>query len=214
MMPLPSVMAGVEMAWVLLINAGQPSEGIYTHTHPGGAPSLLAFESVDDADAFAQQFMASGYDPATPSCWGADELTRFSHKSGLEVQVMTRGNLPPLPTTFDRPGEHGMGERQPYHRDKKPDPYTAYRLRLEALFPRKPENCRDDDCILDDADVPAAAQDQEAMRLRQEAMLAIDGMLAAHGDEIADIDLAALMKSAWEKVEEDTRHNPAEDDER
>ena len=176
MMPPPSEMAGLNMAWVLLINADQPSEGVYTHTYPGDAPFLVAFESRDDAEAFARQMMASGFDPVTPFCWGADELTRFSHKSGLKLQVTPHGDLPPLPATFDRPGELGMGESQFWSHEKRPNPYTAYRLRLEALFPRRPENCGDDDCIPDEDTLPT--NDGSRDHLRNQAMLAIDAILA------------------------------------
>jgi hypothetical protein len=208
MMPPPSVLPGLEMAWVLVFNAGEPDEGVYTHTAPGGSPSLLAFVSPEDADAFARQMMAAGFDPATPLCWGAGQVTRFSHATGLEATVVPEGQLPPLPETFDRSTEEEPERMQPWRHDaQRPDPYTAYRMRLEALFPRQPDNCGDDDCTL-----PASEFAPDDL-LRQEAMESIDAILAAHGDDLHAVDLAALMKSAWEKAEEQKRRKPAEEDE-
>ena len=202
--PEPTMaMQGIEMAWMLVYNVGQPDEGVYTHTQPGQATAALAFESMDDADAFVKQMMAASFEVATPLCWGADELARFTHTTGMEVTIVPRGNLPPLPQTFDRSAQ-GYEEAERAHSwrgDPRPDPYTAYRLRLEAIFPRKPDNCGDDDCTLPEVE-PAS--------IRAEAMEAIDAVLGTHGDEI---DLPTLMKSAWEKAEADKPREPAEDDE-
>jgi hypothetical protein len=207
MMPPPTVIPGLEMAWVLVFNAGRPNEEAYTHMQPGEAPAVLAFESTEDANAFVEQMLAEGFDPATPLCWGAGQLTRFSQATGLEVVIVPRGNLPPLPQTFDRSAPMGLEapERHPWRGEPRPDPYTAYRMRLEAIFPRKPDNCSDDDCTL--------PKDEQARgHLRQQAMDAIEAILAAHGDEVPEIDVAALLKGAWEKAEAEKRDMSAEDE--
>lgn len=214
--PPPSMIQGLAEAWVLVFNAGQHDEGVYTQAQQGKPASILAFECTHDADHFVKLLQAKGFGDASPMRWDADQLTRFTQESGLEVTIMSRGNLPTPPETFNRPrpGPGGDPERKyPGDGTKRPDAYTAYRRRLEALFPRKPDNCRDDDCTLPtDENEPLISPEMDASgpAMRQQAMAAIDAILATHN---STIDLTMLLKSAWQKVEEDKPDQEAAEEE-
>jgi hypothetical protein len=215
----PSVIPGLDEAWVLVYNVGRDNEGVYTHTQNGQPPSVLAFEDTYDANHFAKTLLAEGFDLATPICWDAEQLTSFSHQSGLEVNLVPRGEVPKPPSTFNWMGGTDKRDSDPDRRypgdGKKPDAYTAYRLRLDALFPRKPDNCGDDDCILpdDDDSSPLVSPDMDASKpeglLRKEAMTAIDAILTTY---TSAMDLPTLMKKAWEKVKADEKMRRREEE--
>jgi hypothetical protein len=194
----PSPIPGLKEAWVLVYNVGQENEGVFTQTQNGQSHTLVAFEEGRDADRFAHILSGEGFEPATPICWDADHLAGFTHQSGMDVMLVPRGELPPPPTTFDM---NGMGGRHPggdperkYPGDgtMRPDVYSAQRPRLEELLGREPDNCGDDDCMLP-VDEPLDA----ASTLRQEAVTAIDAVLAGHN---STMDLTMLMESAWKKA--------------
>ena len=52
-----------DQAWVLIFNAGQQNEGVYTLQ--GRTAYVLAFERTDDAERFAQLLQADGFDEPT-----------------------------------------------------------------------------------------------------------------------------------------------------
>ena len=90
------VLEGTSAAWVLIFNSGQQDEGVYTlqgreHGSSRYVPSsfVLAFESIDDADRFAQLLQADDFDLATPSRWDADHLASF-------CRVSARPSIPEL----------------------------------------------------------------------------------------------------------------------
>jgi len=197
-------------AWVLLFNPGRHNEGVYTLTLEASASSsVLAFESTDDANRFADLLLNKGFDRATPVRWNADKLTSYCHAADFKVELMRRGNIPTPPSKnkYD-PGTQAAPERA-YPgggsgvRSRRLDPYTSYRLRLEAIFPQKPADCADDDCVspgLPDEDLTVSMPTES--KLRDEAKALTDAILEMHESD-QDLDLTTLMKNAWEKAEAD-----------
>merc|ERR1719499_105254 len=137
-----------EPAWVLIFNEGQDNEGVYTHSEQGGSDSLLAFESLDDAQHFAQVLQSKGFDLATPLHWSGGRLTTICERAGLEMNLVPSGSLPTPPSErrqadFD---ELDNPERL------SPDPVRQsqqeyYKHWLENLFSVNPD-CGDDDCAV------------------------------------------------------------------
>merc|ERR1712083_42317 len=149
--PPPPLVQGRKAVWVLVFNAGQHDEGVYTHTQEDqGVSSVVAFDCTEDALAFNEVLLTKGFDAAKPLLWGADRLMRFCRSAGLEVTVVPRGNLPATPhERQDQPHFGGDPERMyPGDGTGRRDQYFEYRNWLEALFPLRPENCSDDDCII------------------------------------------------------------------
>jgi len=134
-------------SWVMLFNAGQSNEGIYTHTQNGESACVIAFECADDADRFAQQLHAEGLHLATSFYWSSAQLSSFCRNAGLEVWLVPLGTLPAPPSnTFDPLG--GAGELDdPGAGAVRRDSHTSYRLWLEDLFLQS-DQCDDDDCII------------------------------------------------------------------
>ena len=220
--PTPPPIIDLASAWVLIFNSGQRNEGVYT-LQAMASSSVLAFESTDDANRFADLLINKGFDRATPVCWDTDKLTSYCHAADFKVELVPRGNVPtPPPKNEYDPGTQAAPERayaggdsgrlDPYTGYRYPgggsrrlDPYTSYRLRLEALFPQKPDDCADDDCTL-----PGLPDEGLAVRmpvegqLRDEAKALIDAILETLESDLPDMDLTTLMKNAWEKAETDT----------
>jgi len=137
-----SVLNGLEAAWVLIYNAGQPNEGVYTHTaeHGEGPPILVGFESREDAEAFALNLSDEGFDRATPLRWSATQLTRLCHTAALEISIMPHGTVPAAPS---------MVRDDTAERERRDDPYIAYRKQMDAIY-GTPDSCDgDDDCSAD-----------------------------------------------------------------
>jgi hypothetical protein len=151
----PSTVRGLEPGWVMVFNAGQHNEGVYTHTQndddgPTGSSvrtSVLAFEFADDASRFAHLLEGQGFHLATPLYWSASQLAAFCDTTGFEVSRVPGGTLPAPPSNTFEPQHRYMGAED---RGQLPgnDQYTAYRMWLEDLFPLRVENCGDDDCII------------------------------------------------------------------
>jgi len=138
---------------VLIFNAGQDNEGVYTLEGERGPAAILAFERADDADRFAQSLVSEGFDLATPSRWNAKRLTEFSLSGGYGVELVPLGTLRRPPATNEYHTNHSPQKPHPGpHPDNgdylgREDPHTAeYRMQLEALLPHNPDNCGDDDC--------------------------------------------------------------------
>lgn len=213
----PALMEGLDAAWVLIFNAGHHNEGVYTLQGPGESTSasVLAFECTEEAEQYAQLLLAKGFDLATPLRWGAIKLATFCNMADFRLSIVFRGDkLPPSPTEnkyhHGTSGEGSNPERMyPGSGSARLDPYIAYRRRLEALFPRKPEDCGDDDCS-----IPLIQADTAGLQaqgpFREDAIAAIDAVLETHGDVM---DLPMLMKATWEKVEADKRAKPAAEEE-
>lgn len=104
--PPDYVLSGMQAAYVLVFNAGQHDEGVYTlqgrasdsHSY------VLAFEETDDAERFAQLLQAEGFDLATPSIWDARQLTTFCSMGDFEVSLVPNGGMitPPAKNEYDR----------------------------------------------------------------------------------------------------------------
>ena len=149
----PAMVNGLMSAWVMIFNAGQPTEGVYTQMQDGGS-AVLAFECTDDANHYAQLLLERGFDLATPLHWSADRLTTFCRTSGLEVSIVPRGTVPMLPDNHfepsnevDQPGSTGQQGESMFESARRRDAYTANRKWLEDLF-YQPNECGDDDCVL------------------------------------------------------------------
>eukprot|EP00966_Prymnesium_polylepis_P327786 7383623-Prymnesium_polylepis.1 len=151
--PPPAMVDGLMSAWVMIFNAGQPTEGVYTQMQDGGS-AVLAFECTDDANHYAQLLLERGFDLATPLHWSADRLTTFCRTSGLEVSIVPRGTVPMLPDNHfepsnevNQPGSTGQQGESMFESARRRDAYTANRKWLEDLF-YQPNECGDDDCVL------------------------------------------------------------------
>jgi hypothetical protein len=133
--------------WVMLFNAGQHNEGVYTQTqHETHVNSILAFEGPDDAHFFSKELIAKGFDLPTPVYWSEAGLASFCRTSGFQVSRVPRGTVPAPPdNAFERgdTDERSDSER-PYA--ARQDPYGSHRLWLEELL--KQPGCDDDDCIV------------------------------------------------------------------
>ena len=76
-----------EGAWVLIFNPGRKNEGVYTLQGPK-APSVLAFESMMDAQRFARDLGSSNFHTPVPMQWKRDQLTVFATAGHFEVSVV------------------------------------------------------------------------------------------------------------------------------
>ena len=73
----------VRGSWVLIFNAGQDDEGLYTlqGSEASGAQHegtyVLAFEQLEEASRFAMLLQAQGFDMPTATEWPAEQLSEF-----------------------------------------------------------------------------------------------------------------------------------------
>jgi hypothetical protein len=143
------VLAGMNAAYVLIFNAGQHDEGVYTLQ--GRASSthsyVLAFEATDDADRFAQLLQAEGFDLATPLCWESEQLINFCTAGDFEVSLVPGGGLitPPAKNEYDHDAfeqlmnggeasEASGGGGTESHSPVDPTQFADERARFERLF--------------------------------------------------------------------------------
>jgi len=145
----PPVAHKFEAAWVVIFNAGQRNEGVYTQVQDGGEAAVVAFEFNDDAEEFARSLFSKGFDLGTPSFWSAGQMTSFCHASGFDVSVVPRGTLPEPPSNSGHPDDigNGSGPERSASNTARRDEYNEYRGWLDALFILDP-NCDEDDCII------------------------------------------------------------------
>lgn len=142
--PTPEPMVqGREGGWVMLFNAGQPNEGIYSSTHEQGS-QVLAFECMEDANSFAQLLVTKNFDLATPQHWSAARLTQFCSQAGLEVSIVPHGTVPAPPTNTY---EQQLGDPERKYGAARSYKVNEYGQWLDKLF-LIPNSCGDDDCIL------------------------------------------------------------------
>jgi len=101
-----SVLQGLDSAYVLIFNAGQQDEGVYTLQGRAAQANayVLAFELNDDAGRFAQLLQAEGFDLATPLKWEVDTLAKFCSAGSFEVSLVPKGTLitPPAKNEYDK----------------------------------------------------------------------------------------------------------------
>lgn len=103
------VLEGRKDAYVLIFNPGRHNEGVYTLQGPssramtGPSTYVLAFEHTNDADRFARQLQAQGFDAATPLRWRAYELAAFCEGDGYQVSLVPAGTMIEPPPKFETP---------------------------------------------------------------------------------------------------------------
>jgi len=144
----PHMVNGLE-GWVMIFNAGQHNEGVYTQNQDGGRTTILAFESLEDAEHYSQILLSQGFDLATPFYWGVGELRTFCRRGGYKVSVMPHGTLPAPPEEY-RHHDHHHGPVDGNRRGgpaRGGDSHESYCMWLEDLL-HSPSNCDDDDCLL------------------------------------------------------------------
>lgn len=100
-----NVLCGMNQAYVLIFNAGQHDEGVYTLQAQQSQVSayVLAFESTDDADRFASLLQAESFDLPTPQSWDRSQLSSFCDAGQFEVSLVPQGGLitPPTKNEYD-----------------------------------------------------------------------------------------------------------------
>ena len=75
-------------AYVLIFNPERDNEGVYIldlDALNGRSAYVLAFERTDDAERFAQQLAADGFDMPTPSSWDTAQLQSFCQAGNFEI---------------------------------------------------------------------------------------------------------------------------------
>lgn len=87
------VMSGAEDAWVLIFNPGKTNEGVYT-LQGRALPSVLAFESMSDADRFSRALAAEQFHQPTPMKWRNDQLSQFCSAGQFELSVVPMVRAP------------------------------------------------------------------------------------------------------------------------
>jgi hypothetical protein len=156
-------------------------------------------------------------DPSPPQ---ARQLTSFSDEYGMQVTIVSRGELP-APSGGPPPGwtpeisfHAGVPPAYAARETYAPDKHLP---QLEKLLERTPDNCGDDDCsvpveepIAEEALGLDAAAPQAHRDLREQALAAIDAILATGN---STLDLPTLLASAWESVKAETPEKPSAEEE-
>ena len=85
-----SVLSHMSEAYVLIFNLGKQNEGVYTLLGQAAkaAPYVLTFERIEDAERFAEQLSAEGFDQAQAIKWRTDDLSRFCTNGSFEVSLV------------------------------------------------------------------------------------------------------------------------------
>merc|ERR550537_1674110 len=98
------LLRGVERAFVLIFNHGQPEEGVYTLQGRQTPTSyVLTFEHADEAARFAELLQAEGFDLAKPVPWYRERVSEFCESTGFELGFVPVGTLitPPENNSYD-----------------------------------------------------------------------------------------------------------------
>ncbi|EOD22659.1 hypothetical protein EMIHUDRAFT_423219 [Emiliania huxleyi CCMP1516] len=119
------VLGSVEGAWVLLFNAQQPDEGVYTlqggagfatgraGAGPGRRTYLVGFSEKDDAESFVALLEAETFDVASPSLWSSPQLQQFCDAANFDLALVPAGAMlfPPSQNVYDHAAfeEAGLG---------------------------------------------------------------------------------------------------------
>jgi len=80
----------MDSAWVLLFNAGERNEGVYTlqgreTPEKSHGTYVLSFEQRDEASRFAMLLQAQGFDMATATKWTSELLSEFCATADFEL---------------------------------------------------------------------------------------------------------------------------------
>merc|ERR1719263_2767822 len=88
-----------QKSWVLIFNAGQEDEGLYTLQGQQRGTYVLAFENQDEAARFATLLQADGFDEPAPTAWQKDQLSEFCAERctacAAREELLRRGGLCP-----------------------------------------------------------------------------------------------------------------------
>jgi len=161
-----TVMENLDSAWVLIFNAGQEDEGVYTLQGRAqrAAGYVLGFERDDDADRFATLLQAEGFDLATPRLWDADRLATFCDAGEFELSLVPQSALivPPANNEYDKEGFERLKEprvdtsnedaerRFPGDGTDNVDAFATERRRLDAVLEEDAEGCSvEEGCAFD-----------------------------------------------------------------
>jgi len=90
--------------WVLIFNVGLPNEGVYTaQDFETGAPVLVAFDRIHEADGFARDLEDEGLADLRPMVWQAEQVRTFCEAVGCQLGMVPFGaNVsPPSENEFD-----------------------------------------------------------------------------------------------------------------
>ena len=120
-----SVMEGIRVAWVLIFNADQQDEGVYTLQGPcTGCTSacVLAFEHAEEADDFARLLHRNqqGFSKLKPRAWSSARLGAFCEALQFEMTLVPQGALmvPPSINTYDFEAYHRLSPSN-QHREQR-----------------------------------------------------------------------------------------------
>mmetsp|Transcript_10397 Transcript_10397/g.21008 ORF Transcript_10397/g.21008 Transcript_10397/m.21008 type:complete len:214 (+) Transcript_10397:60-701(+) len=104
----------VDSAWVLIFNAGEEDEGVYTLQGRDRLASgeemddchstyVLAFERSEEASRFSMLLQAQGFDMSTATEWGADQVSDFCAMAEFSLGFVPDDALlvPPQKNYFD-----------------------------------------------------------------------------------------------------------------
>merc|ERR1719337_223258 len=152
-----SVLSHMSEAYVLIFNLGKQNEGVYTLLGQAAkaAPYVLTFERIEDAERFAEQLSAEGFDQAQAIKWRTDDLSRFCTNGSFEVSLVPQGALitPPTKNEFNvdayakQEEERAMAARveaEGLPEFGAPDPFAAQRAYFEKLFHEGPDPLHED----------------------------------------------------------------------
>lgn len=134
------VMSGAEDAWVLIFNPGKTNEGVYT-LQGRALPSVLAFESMSDADRFSRALAAEQFHQPTPMKWRNDQLSQFCSAGQFELSVVPMGAeiTPPTENSYDLDAFEHQAQEAGVKDGLNPidgldDEMTTRRLMLERMM--------------------------------------------------------------------------------
>jgi hypothetical protein len=89
-----SVMKDTPVAWVILVDADKPSEGVYTlQSSQVEVQNVLAFRHDDDAGHFANMLTKESGLDTTPRCWKTEDVTQFCRQRGFSVHFADTGSM-------------------------------------------------------------------------------------------------------------------------
>merc|ERR1719337_626171 len=132
-------------------SCGQP-DSVLSHMSEA---YVLIFERIEDAERFAEQLSAEGFDQAQAIKWRTDDLSRFCTNGSFEVSLVPQGALitPPTKNEFNvdayakQEEERAMAARaeaEGLPEFGAPDPFAAQRAYFEKLFHEGPDPLHED----------------------------------------------------------------------
>jgi len=133
-------------SWVLIFNAGQDDEGLYTlqgseaaaSQHGNDGTYVLAFEQYEEASRFAMLLQAQGFDMPTATEWPAEQLSEFcsSTEFGLGFVPHEALLVPPQVNYFDETAFEVVAKLQEVEEAYGADGAEVHLARARALLGR------------------------------------------------------------------------------